>query len=718
MQTFTAASHHDVLGLLVQVTILLLSARLLAELAQRFAQPAVVGEILAGIVLGPSLLSGLFPVLGQWIVPHTPEQGHLLEVVALIGALFLLLITGLETDVALIRRHARLAMGASLGGIVVPFATGFLLGQYLPDSLLADPAQRLVFSLFVATAMSISAIPVIAKVLMDLNLMRRDIGQTIIAAGMTDDAIGWMLLSVVLGLAAHGEITAGGLLWSVGKVLGFMLLSFTLGRWLVRRALDYTQDRLVSSTRMLTLVVGLMFAWGALTQALNLEAVFGAFVIGILFGQMPRLPAATRHTLEWMALGVFAPIFFAVAGLKVNARALLEPQLALIALVVIAVATLGKVVGGYVGARYLGKSDHWSALAFGAGMNARGAMEIIIATIGLSLGILTQDMFSVIVVMAITTSLMAPPALRWVLQRVVPSEQELRRLEREELAARSLVAGVRRVLMPVRCREEERRAILRLEGELLEQLNSRSRLAATLLCVVPPEDDGRASGFLDRAAERFSGLDLSRKVVYHGDPTSVILDEAQKDYDLLIVGASEKPRAGGDLFTSRIDTLLRLAPCPTMVVKGRIGEYNWPPKRVLVPTNGSQAARHAADLAFALCEGDPEREVMLLNVVSEASERHRVDPSGASFERQLGVARALVDELCKVGETQGVRTRAEVRVGASPETVILDVAERHGVDLVVVGTDLRPASDRVFLGPRVERILNSVPCPVVVLNAR
>src|SRR5690606_31548945 len=128
------------------------------------------------------VLSSLLPFLGEWIVPQTEVQGYLLEVVSLIGAMFLLLITGLETDLALIRRHARTAIGVSFGGITVTFLTGFLLGQNLPDFLLADSDQRLIFALFVATAMSISAIPVIAKVLMDLNLMRRDVGQTIIAA--------------------------------------------------------------------------------------------------------------------------------------------------------------------------------------------------------------------------------------------------------------------------------------------------------------------------------------------------------------------------------------------------------------------------------------------------------------------------------------------------------------------------------------------------------
>ena len=150
MEVFTAAPHHDVLTLVIQVSILLFTARALGELAQRLGQPAVIGEILAGIVLGPSLLSSFFPFIGEWLVPQTKVQGYLLEVVSMIGVMFLLLITGLETDLALIRRHARTALGAAGGGLIIPFATGFLLGLYLPDFLLADPEQRLVFALFIA----------------------------------------------------------------------------------------------------------------------------------------------------------------------------------------------------------------------------------------------------------------------------------------------------------------------------------------------------------------------------------------------------------------------------------------------------------------------------------------------------------------------------------------------------------------------------------------
>lgn len=713
MGPFTAASHHEVLVLLVQVTILLLTARVLGEIAQRLGQPSVVGEILAGIFLGPSLLSSLLPVIGEWIVPHTAVQGYLLEVVSLIGAMFLLLITGLETDLNLIRRHARTAVGVSFGGITVTFFTGFVLGQFLPDFLLVDPDQRLVFSLFVATAMSISAIPVIAKVLMDLNLMRRDIGQTIIASGMSDDTIGWMLLSVVAGLASGEAVSAGSVLQTVGSVVAFMVLSFTLGRWLVKKVLDYVQDEFISRDRLLTLVIVFMFAWGALTQALNLEAVLGAFVMGILFAQMPRLPLSVHHKLESVALGIFSPIFFAVAGLKVNIQNLLNPQLILMALLVIAVAVGGKVAGTYLGARIIGRRDHWTSLSFGAGLNARGAMEIIIATIGLNLGILTQDMFSIIVLMAMTTSLMAPPALRWVLKRVQPEEQELRRLRLEEMAADSLVANIYRVLLPVRLRPKGG-DVHTVESQLLKKLGQAQNMSLTLFNVAADGKKAAGTAFLSELSTTFAHEEVLRKVVEGGSPADAILDEAQKDYDLLVLGATEENRGTDILFSPLVDHLVRLASCPTLIVQGQQVPKDWEPKRILVPTNGSMASRQAADLAFALANNG--EEVVLLHVVVQNDTHYWLAGEEASSD-ELRVGWQMVETLRQRAEAAEIRADAEVREGADPEKVIIRVAKEKQVDLIVLGTDVRPASERLFLGPRVERILKNAPCPVVVLNS-
>jgi Kef-type K+ transport system membrane component KefB len=712
VDVFTAASHHDVLVLVVQIALLLISARVLGVVAQRLGQPAVVGEILSGVLLGPSLLSGVFPVLGHWAVPQTEVQGYLLEVVSLLGAMFLLLITGLETDLPLIRRHAKTAVGVAAGGLVLPFASGFVMALYLPDFLLASPERRLTFALFVATALSISAIPVIAKVLIDLNLMRRDIGQTIMAAGMVDDTSAWILLSIVLGLASGEAVTAGSVLFAAGKILVFMALSFTLGRWLLSHALNFVQDRVEAPDKLLTLVVAAAFVWGAAAQAIEIEAVLGAFVVGILFGTMRRLPEEVVHKLESMALGVFAPIFFAVAGLKVNIPALLSPQLLAITGVVLAVAVFGKLGGAYLGARLVGL-DHARAFAFGSALNARGAVEIIIATIGLSLGVLSQNMYSIIVLMAVATSLMAPAMLRRALQHVTPDEEEARRLRQEELAEGSLVAHINRVLLPVRLRSGNGgRTLQTVETHLLRKLGAGT--AVTLLNVAPEGARAEGAAYLDFLSKDLQGSVISKKVVEDDSPVEAILDEARKDYDLIILGASEKVSGSDVVFNPVTDQIMRRAPCPSLIVKGREVEGHWPPRRILVPTNGSTASRNAAEVAFSLAKGE-KVQVKLLDVVEETGRRgHRYD---AARRRQFSNAARAVSALQELGELQGVSPTTEVRVGPHPEAVILEVARKQRVDLIILGTDLHAGPDLVFLGSRVEAILDEAPCPVIIVNS-
>lgn len=715
-QPFTAASHQEVLLLLIQIAVLLAAARIFGELALRLGQPSVVGEISAGILLGPSCLSAAFPAIGELIVPQTPTAGHILEVVSLIGAMFLLLITGLETDIKLIRRHIRTAAGVSFGGITATFLSGYALGLHLPDQLLVDPSKRTVFALFVATAMSISAIPVIAKVLMDMNLMRRDVGQTILAAGMSDDTVGWILLSIVAALASGAEVGPVQIASAVGKVAFFMLVSLTIGRKALKWALEYTQDEIKSRDRLITLVVVFAFAFGAFTQALNLEAVLGAFVCGILLSTMRRLPQEVPHFLESVALGIFAPIFFAVAGLKVDVKRLIDPELAGYALLVVAVACGGKVIGTYCGARLIGGKGHWTALSFGAGLNARGAMEIIIATIGLSLGILSQAMFSIIVLMAMVTSLMAPSALRFTLARVTPSDEELERLAKEERDAKSMLANIRRVLIPVRSRPNGPGPSQQVEATIISTLADNADFTATLMTVVPTGDKVGGQSYLDQLGSLFSLKTLTKKVAEGVKPIEAILEETKKDYQLVMIGATEAVTPDNDsIFNPVIDDIIELSGCPTLIFKGGPTPTERIFQHILVPTNGSSKAERAAEFAFRLAAGK-DCEVKFLHVVVQDAESLVVH-NPEQLEFALGRGQQIVSELAQQGESLGIRCSGEVRIKESAASGILEMVDRHEVDLLLLGTNVRPGGDRLFLGTNVERVLKHTSCAVIVVNA-
>jgi Kef-type K+ transport system membrane component KefB len=728
MQQFTAALHQDVLALLIQVTVLLFTARLLGELAQRIGQPSIVGEIFAGVLLGPSFLSGLVPMIGTTILPETqvpvsimPQtqvQVHLLDTFSLLGALFMMLIAGLEIDLALIRRHARSSIGTGLGGMILPFIAGFALAYYLlPDSILTSPDQRLIFSLFIATALAVSAIPVIAKVLIEMNLMRRDVSQILISAAMIEDAIVWMMLSVFIGMAEGTTITAGGLMLSVGKVLGFIGLSFTLGRWFVRWALNVVQEHVRIHDSFLSLVVILMFGWGAVSQALHLEAVLGAFVVGIILSQMRYLPDRVIRQLESIALGIFAPIFFAVAGLKVNLWNFLNPQYALIAVAVIGVASITKITGAYLGVRLIAKRDHWTALSLGVGLNTHGAIEIIIASIALSKGIFTQEMFSVIVLMSLVTSLITPTALRYVLKFVQAEDEEIQRLKHEELVKDNPFAHVRRVLVPVRRRDDDREGPEQmLESVLLQNIAARKELQVTLLNIASDGNRQRSMIFLDKLSRVFLHLDVSKKVVVSDNPTQAILDEAKKGYDLLIMGATVSKDRTEELFNPLVDSLVRMSPCPSLVVHAEHVPHDWIPNRILAPTNGSIAARRSVQAAFSLAQG-VSGEVLVLKVVNMEMATCNLETREQVLERQYAIAHQIVDELGTMGQSLGIRTYTAVHPGTNPEDVILDSAKSAYMDLIILGTNIRAGTERLYMGSRVERILNQAHCPVIVVNS-
>jgi nucleotide-binding universal stress UspA family protein len=467
-----------------------------------------------------------------------------------------------------------------------------------------------------------------------------------------------------------------------------------------------------SRDRMLTLVVVLVFAWGALSQALHLEPVIGAFAIGVLLGRLRRLPADVIKKLSAVTLGVFAPIFFAVAGLKVDVRSLLRPRLIAITLVVLAVATVGKVVGVYVGARWISRQDHWTALAYGFGLNARGAVELIVATIGLSLGILTQEVFSMVVVMAIVTSLMAPFSLRLILRRVEQDPEEARRLRRQEATEGGLLGELHRVLVPIRPRSHPVGPVQTIEAAVLERLGEGAGLGVTLLSVTDPAGRPAAAAHLAEVRSLFDRIgEVTVRVLTAQQPVQAVLREAANDYDLLVIGTPE-PSLDADLVFGRfVDDLVKLSPCPTLVVRGWPVTPGWQPRRLLVPADGTGPGRSAAELAFAMAGADSQVTVVHVitphpspvMAITDRSRRHRL-------------ATEMTGQLLDLGASLEVLTWSDVREAEDVEAGILAAVVDTGADLLVLGTAVRAGTSRLFLGPRVERLLERVPCPVLVLN--
>jgi Kef-type K+ transport system membrane component KefB len=413
------------LVLLIQIGLLLGLALTLGRLGQRVGIPAVVGELCAGVVLGPSVLAHATPGISGWLFPRDVGQMHMLDAVGQFGVLLLVGITGMSIDLGLLRRRGTTAVRVSLGGLLVPLAFGVAIGFALPSVLLAKSGERTVFACFIGVAMCVSAIPVIAKTLLDMRLLHRNVGQLIIGAAAFDDIVGWLLLSVVSAMATSG-VRAGQVAQSIAYVVGVILFACTLGRPIVGTVLRLSV-RSKDPGVVVSAVVLLVVLASAGTQALGMEAVVGAFYGGIVIGSSGWLDRARLAPLRTFVMAVLAPIFFATAGLRMDLTALGRPVVLGSAFAVLLIAIAGKFTGVYLAAR-TSRLGHWDALALGAGMNARGVIEVIIALVGLRLGVLTTEMYTIVILVAIFTSLMAPPMLRYAVARgMATSEEEMER---------------------------------------------------------------------------------------------------------------------------------------------------------------------------------------------------------------------------------------------------------------------------------------------------
>lgn len=407
-------THHDLVTLLLALAALLGAARLFGEFARRLHQSAVIGEILAGVVLGRTVFGRIAPGWYDRLFPAEGAVSVALDGLTALAVVLFLMVAGMEVDLSTIWRRGRAALFISLGGMIVPFVLGFGPAYLFPGFFgIGEGGGRLVFALFIATAMSITALPVIAKVLLDLQLFRTDIGMTIIAAAVINDIAGWLIFAAVLAMmgSATGEV-AGMPLWLViALTLAFAGFVLTIVRWLVDRALPWIQAHTAWPGGVIGFAVVLTLLSAAFMQWVGVHGILGAFLFGVALGDSPHLRERTRGTIDHFVSFIFAPLFFATIGLRVDFFASFD---VLLVLSVFVIAVAGKVAGCSVAAR-LSRFSPRESWAIGFGMNARGAMEIILGLLALQAGIIGEPLFVALVVMALGTSVMSGAAMQAVL---------------------------------------------------------------------------------------------------------------------------------------------------------------------------------------------------------------------------------------------------------------------------------------------------------------
>jgi len=404
----------EIVVMLLALSALLGVARALGEVAKRFKQPAVLGEILAGVVLGPTVLGWVSPTAFAFLFPMTGSVAVALDGLTVLAITLFLLVAGMEVDLSTIWRQGRVAMTVSVTGLVFPFAVGFVAALAVPRLMgrhaEADP---LVFALFFATALSISALPVIAKTLMDLNLYRTDFGMIVVAAAIFNDLFGWIIFAIVLGMmdsdGGH-NLPLGHTVW---MILVFAALMLTAGRRAIHWTLPWIQKNLSWPGSVMGFALTGALLSAAFTEWIGVHAIFGSFLFGVALGDSSYLREETRSTIDRFVSFIFAPLFFASIGLRIDFAANFDW---LLVLAVLAISCFGKIVGAGLGARWGGMP--WRASwAVGFGMNARGAMEIILGLLALQAGLIRERLFVAIVVMAIATSVISGPMMQRLLRK-------------------------------------------------------------------------------------------------------------------------------------------------------------------------------------------------------------------------------------------------------------------------------------------------------------
>jgi Kef-type K+ transport system membrane component KefB/nucleotide-binding universal stress UspA family protein len=744
---------------IVEILTLMVTGRLLGEAMMRRSQPAVMGQLIAGVLLGPSVFGLLLPDLQHALFPKNPEQKAMIDAISQFGILLLLLLTGMETDLKLVRQTGRAAVFASLMGIIIPFACGVALGEFLPDSLLPDPNKRLITALFLGTALSIASVKIVAMVVREMNFLRRVVGQVILASAIIDDSVGWIIVSIIFSLAAHGSVDIWAIAQSVTGTFLFMVVSLTMGRRIVFFFIRWVNDTFVSEFAVITAILVIMGSMASITYMIGVHTVLGAFMAGLLIGESPILTKHIDEQLRGIITAFFAPVFFGIAGLSADLTILKDPTIALLTLGLILIASLGKFGGAFIGAE-LGGLTRREGFALACGMNARGSTEVIIATVGLSMGALNQNLFTMIVAMAVITTLAMPPTLRWALSRIPMRKEEMQRLEREEQEDRGFVANLERLLIAVDDSPNGKFAsrvagmlagthgmpttVLHIKdaskiekpkpkddtlpGEEITRSKAAKKKADEKKSEAATGDDGpedkqekkaeNAGETVKQAAEQTKSkqkqeekvdtpVEVTTKV-HEAPGPEIIAQEAAKGYDLMLIGL-EKTSVRGHDFHDSVASLAQgfKGPLGITLVRGELEEKPRGKMNILVPINGTEPSRRAAEVAITMARANKASLTVLYVAVRGNSAARR----GLRTRTQEN---AILKDIVAIADGYNMSIRTAVVADSAADKAILKEAARRKNNLIVMGANRRPG-EKLFFGDTAAALMKDAECSLLFL---
>jgi Kef-type K+ transport system membrane component KefB len=665
----------------LEIFVILAVGRLLGLAMRRVGQPQVMGEVVGGILLGPSLLGWLAPGVSAGLFP--PEATPYLKVLSEYGIIFFMFLVGLELDPALIRGRGGAAVVTSHASIIAPFVLGVVLASQLYGQHAPPGVRFSSFALFMGAAMSITAFPVLARIMIERDLLKTRVGAVTIVAAAVDDVTAWCLLAFVVAVVRTADVREA--LSTLGLVLGYVAVMLVVVQPLLRR-FSAMVDHAGRLTQSMVAVVFLLVLGSAIaTDKIGIHAVFGGFMMGAM---LPKDALFTRELIdkvEDFAVVFLLPIYFAYTGLRTRIGLMDSAQMWIQCGLVIGVATLGKFGGSALAARLTGLG--WrEAAALGVLMNTRGLMELVILNIGYDLGVISPELFAMMVIMAIVTTLATTPILAW----LYPPERF-----RAELAATP--AQARAVLTAV---------ALPSSGPLLVDVSA--DLADTpesplylLHLARPPERGALGVGPASRtedgsalapslARARARGIEVRPLQFVSRNPAEDISDVARAKGAGLIVMGWHKPVWSRTVLGGTVHRVMREADADVAVFIDR--GITWPPRRILVPFTGTAQDRTAVRLASRIAG----RHAAVLTVLGIAR------PGSPA-------PRSEIDALLG-----GVEAHVGVVESATPIDAVIREAARH--DLTVLGVGENWQLEPHVFGLRSERLAEQCPSSMLVVR--
>ena len=625
-QFVTDNLHHPLSILLIQIIAVLLMVRLFGFLFKHIGQPGVIGEIVAGIVLGPSVLGYFFPDVFQALFP--PESLTNLELLSQVGLVLFMFVIGMELDFSVLKNKINETLVISHAGILVPFFLGIVASYWIYEEYAAAQTAFLPFALFIGISMSITAFPVLARIIQERNMTKTSLGTLAIASAANDDVTAWCLLAVVIAIAKAGTFASA--LYAIGLTALYIIIMFMVVRPFLKKVGEVYANQEVINKTFVALILLILIISSTLTEIIGIHALFGAFMAGVVMPPSIGFRKVMMEKVEDIALVFFLPLFFAFTGLRTEIGLINSPALWGVCLLLITVAVAGKLGGCAVAARLVGES--WKdSFTIGTLMNTRGLMELVALNIGYEMGVLPPSSFVILVIMALVTTFMTTPLLHLV-ERIFARREE-------RLSAK---------LKLVFCfgRPESGRSLLSIFFLLFGKKMKAAQVVAAHFTVGtdlnPLNAEQYARDSFSLVDEKASELGLSVENRYRVTDKLVqdMIRLARKERpDMFLLGAGSKYRpdtAGSNgvlwlsLFRDKIDDVMEQVKCPVAVFVNRGYSGSSPVSFVL----GGVIDAFLLTYLESMLEGGAQAHLFLFDTDDEAF-RQSTDPILAKYSSQI-----------------------------------------------------------------------------------